>query len=242
MKVRFLGTNGWFDSASGNTVCTLIEAEGRYVVLDAGNGIHKLGRYASGASVDLFLSHYHFDHIEGLHTIVKLPLKSLRIFGMEGAENTLRAIIRRPYTVPLGEGPFPAEVCELPRDRAKAPYLEDFRPLIHSDPCMGYRFRLDGRVIAYCTDTGLCDNLITLGRDADLLITECSELSGRHSDGWPHLNPEDAVEAAKKAGAKRLVLTHFNAHLYDTLEARKNVQGRMDGALTVAFDDMTLEI
>jgi len=163
MKVRFLGTNGWFDSDTGNTICTLIEADGRHVALDAGNGIHKLGRFASGASVDLFLSHYHFDHIEGLHTIVKLPLKGLRIFGMEGTEKALRAIIKKPYTVPLGEGPFPVEVYELPRDRAEAPYLEDFALLEHSDPCMGYRFRLGGLTVAYCTDTGLCDNLIRLG-------------------------------------------------------------------------------
>ena len=242
MKVRFLGTNGWFDSATGNTVCTLLEADGRYVVLDAGNGIHKLGRYIRDKPADLFLSHYHFDHIEGLHTIVKLPLKSLRIFGMEGAEKTLKAIIRKPYTVPLGEGPFPVEVCELPRDADKAPYLEDFGLLLHSDPCMGYRFRLGGRTVAYCTDTGLCDNLIRLGRDADLLITECSELSGRHSDLWPHLNPEDAMDAARRSNAKRLALTHFNAHLYDTLEARKSIMDRMDGSLTVAFDDTAIEL
>ncbi len=97
MKVRFLGTNGWFDSDTGNTVCTLLEAGDRYVVLDAGNGIHKLGRYIHDKKpVDLFLSHFHFDHIEGLHTIVKLNLpQGMRIFGMEGAEKTLRAIIRK---------------------------------------------------------------------------------------------------------------------------------------------------
>jgi glyoxylase-like metal-dependent hydrolase (beta-lactamase superfamily II) len=110
MKVRFLGTNGWFDSTTGNTICTLIEASDRYVVLDAGNGIHKLGRYIRDRPVDLFLSHFHLDHIEGLHTIVKLNLRGLRIFGMEGTDRALRAIIKRPYTVPLGEGPYPVEV------------------------------------------------------------------------------------------------------------------------------------
>jgi len=247
MKVRFLGTNGWFDSTTGNTVCTLLEASDRYVVLDAGNGIHKLGRYITDKKpVYLFLSHFHFDHIEGLHTIVKFRLpQGMKIFGMEGTEKALRDIIRRPYTVPLGEGPFPVEVHELPRDLALAPFLEDFAPLVHSDPCLGYRFRLDGKAIAYCTDTGICDGLVRLGRGADLLITECSELSGRHSDLWPHLNPEDAVLAAEMAGAKRLALTHFNAHLYDTLELRREVQGRMAKKfrdLTVAFDDATIEL
>ncbi len=241
MKVRFLGTNGWFDSTTGNTVCTLLEASDRYVVLDAGNGIHKLGRYVNDdRPVDLFLSHFHLDHIEGLHTIVKLRLpQGMRVFGMEGTKKALDAVIRKPYTVRLGDGPYPVEVCEIPRDLAKAPYLEDFGFLVHSDPCMGFRFRLDGLSIAYCTDTGLCDNLIKLGRGADLLITECSELSGRHSNGWPHLNPEDAAAAAEKAGAKRLALTHFNAHLYDTLEARKRIE--RDG-VTVAYDDAVIEL
>jgi ribonuclease BN (tRNA processing enzyme) len=243
MKVRFLGTNGWFDSATGNTICTLLEASDRYVVLDAGNGIHKLGRYVRDKRpVYLFLSHFHLDHIEGLHTIVKFNLpQGLTIFGMDGTDRTLRAIIKRPYTVPLGEGPYPVEVRELPRDRAEAPFLEDFAFLEHSDPCMGFRFRLDGMAVAYCTDTGMCDNLIRLGRDADLLITECSELSGRHSDRWPHLNPEEAVAAAEKAGARRLALTHFNAHLYDTLEKRKIIAERYKN-ITVAFDDTPLEL
>lgn len=246
MKVRFLGTNGWFDSDTGNTICTLLEASDRYVVLDAGNGIHKLGRYVHDIKpVYLFLSHFHLDHIEGLHTIVKLNMpQGLKIFGMEGAEKTLKAVIKRPYTVPLGEGPYPVEVYELPRDAGKAPFLEGFGFLEHSDPCLGFRFMLDGRSIAYCSDTGMCDSLIRLGKDADLLITECSELSGRHSDRWPHLNPEDAIEVAKKAGAKRLALTHFNAHMYDTIEARKSIIERMAGFknLTVAFDDMALEL
>ncbi len=242
MRVRFLGTNGWFDSVTGNTICTLLEAGGLYVVLDAGNGIHKLGRYVRGERpVYLFLSHFHLDHIEGLHTIVKLSLPSLKIFGMEGTGKALGAIIKRPYTVPLGEGPYPVEVRELPRDAAEAPFLEDFAFLEHSDPCIGFRFRLDGKTVAYCTDTGACDNLVRLGRGADLLITECSELPGRHSDRWPHLNPEEAVEAARKAGAKKLALTHFNAHLYDTLEARKGIMERYKDVM-VAFDDTALEL
>ncbi len=118
MKVRFLGTNGWFDSTTGNTICTLIETDDMYLVLDAGNGIHKLDRYIHDQKpVYLFLSHFHLDHIEGLHTIVKFRLpQGLKIFGMEGTEKILGDIIRKPYTVPLGKGPYPVEVHEVPRD------------------------------------------------------------------------------------------------------------------------------
>ena len=241
MKIRFLGTNGWYDSTTGNTISILIEAREGTIVLDAGNGIHKLDRFVKNQPVTLFLSHFHLDHVEGMHTLVKDRLKSLSIYGMEGTEKILNEIIRRPYTVPLANYPYPVSVGELPRDMEKVPYVEKVLPLVHADPCIGYRFKLEGKTLAYCTDTGMCDNLITLAKDADLLITECSELSGRQSKGWPHLNPENAVEIAKKSGAKQVALAHFNAHLYNTLESRKNVADRFTN-LTVTYDDMEIDL
>jgi ribonuclease BN (tRNA processing enzyme) len=196
--------------------------------------------------VDLFLSHYHLDHIEGLHTLVRLNMsKGLRIFGQTGAREVLGHIMRQPYTVPLAGMPFRIGVFEIPEERGLAPYLKDARPLVHASPCIGFRFELEGRTIAYCTDTGMCSNLIELSRDADLLITECSALDGQRRDSWPHLTPEDAVAIAKETGAKRVALVHFNASLYPTLESRKAVQETVAyeaDNIIVAFDDMALEL
>jgi ribonuclease BN (tRNA processing enzyme) len=247
MRIRFLGTNGWYDNSAGNTICTVIECEDRYVILDAGNGIHKMDRVlAEPKPADLFLSHFHLDHIEGLHTIVRLNFSAgLRIFGQTGAREALGNILRHPYTVPLEGMPFRAGVFELPAEHALAPYLTDARPLVHADPCLGFRFEIEGRTIAYCTDTGMCSNLIALGRDADLLIIECSALAGERRDSWPHLAPDDAVTIAKETGAKRVVLVHFNASLYPTVESREAVQekvAREAGNITVAFDDMVMEL
>jgi len=36
MQVTFLGTNGWYDSATGNTVSALISTENYDIILDAG--------------------------------------------------------------------------------------------------------------------------------------------------------------------------------------------------------------
>jgi ribonuclease BN (tRNA processing enzyme) len=195
---------------------------------------------------DLFLSHFHLDHIEGLHTIVRLNFAGgLRIFGQTGARAVLDNILRHPYTVPLAGMPFRAGVFELPAEHALAPYLTDARPLVHADPCLGFRFAIEGHTIAYCTDTGMCSNLIELGRGADLLITECSSLTGQRRGSWPHLTPEDAVTIAKETGAKRVVLVHFNAALYPTVESRKAVQekvAREADNIVVAFDDMALEL
>ncbi len=44
MNVVFLGTNGWYDTDTGNTICTLIATPEAVVVLDAGYGLAKLDR------------------------------------------------------------------------------------------------------------------------------------------------------------------------------------------------------
>ena len=51
MNVIFLGTNRWYDSDTGNTICILIESDEYYIVLDAGNGINKLDRYCQNQAL-----------------------------------------------------------------------------------------------------------------------------------------------------------------------------------------------
>ncbi|MFZ0674172.1 MBL fold metallo-hydrolase, partial [Methanoregula sp.] len=76
MQVTFLGTNGWYDSTTGNTVSALITARDYDIILDAGNGIAKADRYISqDKPVFLFISHFHLDHTEGLHTLVKFRFR-----------------------------------------------------------------------------------------------------------------------------------------------------------------------
>ena len=65
-KIIFLGTNGWYDTDTGNTICILIDSPLFTIILDAGNGIAKLDRYADfNKPAYLFLSHFHLDHIAG---------------------------------------------------------------------------------------------------------------------------------------------------------------------------------
>ena len=127
----------------------------------------------------------------------------------------------------------------------KLPFTVECRPLVHPAPCYGYRLEVDGKVITYCTDTGACDNAVSLARGADLLITECSLKPGEVSTDWPHLNPQDAIGIAQGAGAKRLALMHFGAEVYKTLDERTAVQDefkKVFPGLTVATDGLTIEI
>jgi ribonuclease BN (tRNA processing enzyme) len=152
MDIIFLGTNGWYDSGTGNTICTLISSEKYHILLDAGNGVHKADRYIrDDRPVYLFLSHFHLDHIEGLHILNKFRFsQGLRIFGQKGTKEALNTIINKPFTVPMFELPFPVEVFELSEGPYKVPFPLECRFLVHSTPCMGYRFDLDGKVVVFC--------------------------------------------------------------------------------------------
>jgi len=247
MKVTFLGTNGWYDSTTGNTVSVLIQNPDYDILLDAGNGIAKADRYITQKKpVYLFLSHMHIDHIAGLHTLCKFRLKKgLTIFTQAGTKNALETFVAEPYTVPFSMLPFRNEVRELAEGMHHLPFPVACLPLVHPVPCFGYRLELENAIITYCTDTGVCDNAITLARDADLLITECGLKPGESSPDWPHLNPEDAIGIAQKGRVKRLALTHFGAEIYRNVVERQAIFEefkKVFPGLIVATDDLSFEI
>jgi ribonuclease BN (tRNA processing enzyme) len=247
MEVVFLGTNGWYDTKTGNTTCILVESKDHLIILDAGNGIHKIDRYYIGQKpVFLFLSHFHLDHIAGLHILNKFNFKrGLQIFGPVGTTTILNNIVNEPFTVPLSQLPFKVEITELPEGAHNIPFPVECMYLFHSSKCLGYRFQLDRKIITYCPDTGICENAVTLARDADLLIAECSFKKGQRDQKWPHLNPEDAVAIANEARVKKLALVHFDAAVYKSLEERIEIQEEMRMIfrnLVVSFDDMQLQV
>ncbi|HEY5497787.1 MAG TPA: ribonuclease Z [Syntrophales bacterium] len=225
MKVIFLGTNGWYDTATGNTICTLLQTAACDILLDAGNGLAKADRYGvgeNGRRVYLFLSHFHLDHVTGLHTLAKFSFPGgLTICGPEGSRSILHTLVNQPFTLPLRDLPYPVTILELPAELARLPFPVAARPLLHASLTMGYRIELENQVISYCPDTGYCENAVHLSREAELVIAECAYQSGQGSDDWPHLNPETAAQIAKEAKAKRLALVHFDARIYPTLELRQ---------------------
>jgi len=247
MKIVFLGTNGWYDTQTGNTLCILIETEREYIVLDAGSGIWKLDRYINDdKAIYLFLSHLHLDHIMGLHSLNKFNFaQGLTIIGQSGTRDFLNKIINSPFTIPMHQLPYRTEIYEIPEEQAITPFKYTSLPLMHSSECLGYRFEIEDKVISYCTDTGYCDNAVKLARDADLLFTECALKTGQSDEIWPHLNPKDAARIADEGNAKMLALVHFDASVYTTLDARKRAEEtarKLFDKTFAATDDMEIEI
>lgn len=223
MKITFLGTNGWYDTDTGNTLCVLIETKKEYIVLDAGGGFYKIGQHIKKKKpVYLFLSHFHLDHIIGLHTLLLLNLsQGIKLYGPPGVKKYLSQFVNYPYTASFKKVKVKVKVNQI-KASSRFPFKVEFGKLLHPSLCYGYRFSLEGKIIVYCTDTGVCDNLYKLAQKADLFITECSATSGKKEKDWPHLTAQDAARVAKKAEVKELVLTHFNAALFKSERVRLN--------------------
>lgn len=245
IKVRFLGTNGWYDTDQGNTLCILIQTGKEHIILDAGNGIYKADRFIrDNKPVYLFISHFHLDHIIGLHILLKFKFKNgLRVIGPKGIRRHLGRFIGRPYTADISRLPFKMTLEEA--GEKKLPFKYEYKKLRHPVTCYGYSFYFGKKKITFCTDTGRCANLEELSKGADLLLLECSFGPGEDSSFWPHLNPEEAALTAKKAGAKRLFLSHFDAEKYTKRSHREKagkVARRIFPSTFVAYDLTTTEV
>ena len=97
MIVTTLGTNGWFDTENGQTMCTLIRTQNYSVILDAGFGIRRAKDLIDFSKpAYLLLSHLHLDHTIGLHTLdylqLQLPLTIVVPAGQKQAVEELVAV------------------------------------------------------------------------------------------------------------------------------------------------------
>lgn len=227
MKVVFLGTNGWYNTSTANTMSVFVQAAGYNVIFDAGDGFYKIDQFIKDTNpVYIFISHLHLDHITGLHTLNKFNFKQpVKIYTQKGNKELIENIIRPPYSIDMHKLPYRIEFVEIEEGRFDFGFFVEARKLLHPVECLGYSIEIDNKKIVYLCDTGPCDNAITLARNADLVIAECALKSGQDNQAWPHLNPVAAAGIAKRAGAKKLALTHFNPHLFAGMEDRVIAEG-----------------
>jgi ribonuclease BN (tRNA processing enzyme) len=223
MKITFLGTNGWFNTKTGNTICTLVETKDYYIVFDAGDGIQKLSKLATGNKpVYLFMSHLHVDHVTGLHILSLFKFKKvLNIILPKGRKKYLLKFINPPFTANVKFFNYPVNISELSEGKHAVPFSVTAKKLKHIWGSFGYRLEIDGKSVVYCVDTGPCENSIKLAQGADMLIHECSMKPGVSAGAWGHANPQEAAKIAKHAGVKKLILTHFDAAQYTSWNDRK---------------------
>jgi ribonuclease BN (tRNA processing enzyme) len=246
VRATFLGTNGWYDTQTGNTPSVLIETGERYIILDAGFGFYKAkDRIKDERPVSLFVSHLHLDHLIGLHT---LPLfkftQGIDIYAPARIEKGVKAFLKRPYTSPPLFLQTKLRFHTLDKAR-HLPFVVSWEKLRHSVLCYGYRFILEGRKLAYCTDTGMCANLKKLAKDTALLITECAMSPEEKGPNLFHLTPATAAKVAKESNAKKLALFHFDPGKYPALKDRERAESsarEIFQDVIAANDDTMLEL
>lgn len=230
MKIIFLGTNGWYSSPTGDTPCILIDAKDHYLVLDAGNGIYKLDRFIKeDKPISMFISHFHIDHTSGLHTLAKFDFKQgIDVYVGTGRSKDFQTLVNPPFTIgykpsPQNIGTLKTEIRlhELPEEGDNIPFKASAIKQHHAYIDHGYRFEIEGKVISYTGDCGISDGIKKLAQNADLLITECAYKNAPEDNPWGHLDPKQAAAIAKKTNAKQLILNHFDASQYTSLDDRK---------------------
>ncbi len=166
LQLRFWGVRGSTPAPGkdrlvygGNTPCVEIRtASNRVLILDSGSGIRELGSHLAAEfagqnlSLNLFLTHFHWDHIQGIPYFPPLYSAStqLDVHSWTPGEETRRVLedqMRTPYfPIGLAEAGVRISYAQIASQRIKIGdvSVESF-PLNHPQGAYGYRIEADGR-------------------------------------------------------------------------------------------------
>ncbi len=215
MKITVYGNNASYPAANGACSCYLLEIDGRKILIDMGNGsLTKLQQKIELSEVNLIIiSHLHFDHFGDLFC-AKYQLETRKAYGVP--------IGRIPLYIPA----LPAwayqelssnDVFEIVsiRDGMNIVLFNglvnaSFIAVRHLVESYGMRFKNCFKTFAYTGDSGLCPQLVTIAREADLFLCEATYPTNDLSEESHHLSAKSAAEISLKANVKNLVLTHYH--------------------------------
>ena len=230
----------------GNTTCLQIHNNaGLNILCDAGSGIrnfaHALPSPSTPQTYHLFISHLHWDHIQGFPFFSPIYQTGNKIY-IHGShpeiEKSFRLLMQSPN--------FPADY-----DSLKAEIIYDIQPdgaffdlgplkvksfkQIHPDDSYGYRFEEDQQSVVFSTDSEHSkDDLnnpkypfLEFINQADLLIFDAqypAQDSNSKKLKWGHSDALAAVELAAQAAVKKVILMHHEcSHQDSEIEAFMNL-------------------
>ena len=237
LQVKFWGVRGSIPTPTaenlgygGNTTCVEIRTSAGIFVIDAGTGIRNLGlklqRESAGSpcSVAMLLTHFHWDHIQGLPFFTPLYSPSNEVTfhscrAPEQIQELLEGQMSKPYS------PVKFELLGAKR-RCVDTSSEAFRhngltirpfPMNHPQGACGYRIEQDGAVIVHASDLEHGDpKMDRILRDhaenADMLIIDAQYTPEEYESkrGWGHSTWLEATRVARDAEVKQLVLFHHD--------------------------------
>ena len=243
----------------GNTACAEIEGrDGTVVILDAGTGIRRVGdTYKQPRRLDVLLTHLHMDHIQGLGFFGPLFRDDfeVHVWGPPSTTQDLRTRLTRYLSPPL----FPVRLRDVNaklelHDVPLEPFeigglIVDADVVIHPGQTIGYRVSDGTATVTYLPDHEPALGIngasaeaewtsgYDLAADADILIHDAQYTPEEYETrvGWGHSRVSDAVDLARKAGAKRLVTFH-----HDPAHDDQELDGMVEDARKIAGPDLEI--
>ena len=249
MELIVLGAHGTWPSAGGATTGLLVRHQGSNLLLDVGTGtLAKLQEHVGLFDVDaVFISHSHPDHVADLYAYVLARLFSpeqpprIPLYVAPKVLERFAPLLRDDSGDMKVGDVFDVHEVAFGEDIAVGPFHVSTAAMRHSVPTFGVRVQADGGVLAYSADTGPTEDLVTLASGAHLFVAEASWQEGTAERPPIHLTAREAGQAATRAGAGRLVLTHLRPHL-DRARSLSEAQGDFGGEVLAGAEGEVLEV
>ncbi len=254
ISVTILGSGTCVPSLKRSSCSVLMETGGKKLLFDCGAGTMRRLLETGTKIFDIsfiFFSHLHPDHTGELISFLfatKYPdierrQKLLTIVAGKGFAGFYN-MLKNAYGEWIKLQPGLLNIVEMD-NRAKD--FIDFGgftvasiPVEHTDESLAYRINTaDGESVVYSGDTDFSDNLVTLAKNADLLICESALPDELKVPG--HLTPSLAGEIATQANVGKLVLTHFYPEC-DQVDIEKQCRKTWSGPLVLSKDLMKIEL
>jgi len=239
MQIKFWGVRGSTPAPQpenmrygGNTSCVEVRVGDHLYVFDCGTGFRVLGQAlrrefgSRPVSAHIFVSHFHWDHIQGLPFFGPLYDNSENRFEFHCSSRTrsLKQVFEEQMAAPY----FPVGLKHMQAQQSFHDLQEgriqldgaslQATWLNHPQGCMGFRLETQDGVVVYATDNepghALFDkNVRKLAAGADVLIYDSQYLPEEYEArrrGWGHSHWREAVNVVMESGAKELILFHHD--------------------------------
>ncbi len=237
MRMTVLGKSPSWQDAGGACSGYLVEHEGALALLDCGNGVFaKLRQRCDYVDVDaVLISHLHADHFLDLvpyaYALTYAPRQQpVPVAGYPGTDSPARprllaprgaAAVFRRVTGAWGSEDLIESAFELEEYGPESafelgPLRVRFGEVPHFTTTFAIELSANGRRITYGADCSPNEALVEFARGTDLLVVEGTLPRPERTGERGHLTPAEAGAHARRAGAKRVVLTHIS----DELDAR----------------------
>ena len=249
----------------GNTPCVEVRAGDSIFILDAGTGIQAFGRnYRTKTDkpvkLHLFLTHTHWDHIQGLpfFQLAYDPRNEIHIVGPKREGTALLDCLERQMLPPNFPVPFSLlqgvkSVTEL--SSGDSLQVGDATihaaALNHPNESMGFRIEYGDRSLAYCLDHehgGVDDihpGVETLAKGADMLVFDAAYTDEEYPSfkGWGHSTWQEGYKTARELDVRILALAGFNPGVVDAdLDLIKAEVDALDGETVIATEGSSMAL